>query len=150
MINSNSIAFDIDSVVADTMSLFFEIAEKEYNIKGLSLEDITSYNLEECLDVELDTLINIFDRIMRGDYDDYSLKPYVGAPEVIKRLSENGGQVLFITARSVGEPIHDWISKISSTPAGKIEVIATGSFEGKIDFLLEKNIKYFVEDRLET
>jgi hypothetical protein len=51
MIDPASVAFDFDGVVADTMSLFLNIASVEYNINGIGYDDITSYNLEECLSI---------------------------------------------------------------------------------------------------
>ena len=52
MIDPSAVAFDIDSVVADTMSLFIDIARDEFNINGIQYSDFTSYFLEECIDVD--------------------------------------------------------------------------------------------------
>jgi len=44
-IDPTSVAFDIDGVVADTMSLFIDIARDEFNLKNITYEQITSYSL---------------------------------------------------------------------------------------------------------
>jgi len=46
------VAFDIDGVVADTMTLFLDIARQEYQLNSVQYSDITSYKLEECLDID--------------------------------------------------------------------------------------------------
>jgi len=45
MINPASVAFDIDGVIADTMTLFLDIARDVFHINGIRYEDILSYNL---------------------------------------------------------------------------------------------------------
>ncbi len=52
MIDPASVAFDIDGVVADTMTLFIDIAREEYDIDWIRYEDITSYYLEECITID--------------------------------------------------------------------------------------------------
>jgi hypothetical protein len=42
MINAASVAFDIDGVIADTMTLFLEIASDVYYINGIRYDDIVS------------------------------------------------------------------------------------------------------------
>jgi len=44
MIDPMTVAFDVDGVIADTMTLFLELARREYGIAGLNYEDITSYS----------------------------------------------------------------------------------------------------------
>ena len=39
-IDPAAVAFDIDSVFADTMSLFLDIAENQYQISGIRYEDL--------------------------------------------------------------------------------------------------------------
>jgi uncharacterized HAD superfamily protein len=46
MIDPTSVAFDIDGVVADTMTLFLDIARQEYNLNSIQYSDITSYKLD--------------------------------------------------------------------------------------------------------
>ncbi len=155
MVNDNfiidpaSVAFDIDGVFADTMTLFIDIAREEYNIDGIRYEDITCYTLEECINIG-DKLINaIIAKIMEVKHK-APLKPIDGADKVLTRLGRYYSPVLFVTARTFRKPIYDWIRGILPLDPDSIEVIATGSFEGKVDVLSNRNISYFVEDRLET
>jgi 5'(3')-deoxyribonucleotidase len=52
MIDPYSLAFDIDGVLADTMTLFLDIAREEYKIRNVKYEDITCYILEECVNID--------------------------------------------------------------------------------------------------
>ena len=52
MINPASLAFDIDGVVADTMSLFLEIVRDVHHINSIRYEDIYCYNVVECTALE--------------------------------------------------------------------------------------------------
>lgn len=149
MIQPELLAFDIDGVIADTMSLFVDIARKEYHIKDFAYEDITCYMLEECIDIEPEIIDEIIVKLLDGSYNGF-LNPIDGAPEVLHRLSRRNSPILFVTARSELDPIYQWIvNRLSLTPSS-VDVIATGTFEAKADVLVGKNIQYFVEDRLET
>ncbi len=148
-IDPSSLAFDVDDVFADTMTLFFEIARNEHNIREIQPEDITSYMVEECIDIDLAVLEDIFTKILDGSHTS-SLRPVKGAPEVLTRIGRKHGQVLFVTARPHLDSIVEWIHRVLPLDPAVIEVIATGSFDGKTDVLLRKEVSYFVEDRLET
>ncbi len=149
MINPVSLAFDIDGVFADTMNLFLDIARDEFNINWIKYEYITSYNLEECLDIDKKVIDEILDRIVDGRYH-APLKAIDGAPEVLTRIGKSHCPVLFVTARPKTGAICEWIQNVLPLELSSIEVISTDSFESKADVLLEKGVKYFVEDRLET
>jgi 5'(3')-deoxyribonucleotidase len=149
MIHPASVAFDIDGVFADTMTLFLDIAREEYNITGIQYEDFTSYSLEECIPVDRKVIESIIMKIMDGNYS-ATLKPIDGAPEVLSRIGRNHGPILFVTARPYPGPIYDWIQNTLLLDSNSIEVVATGGFEAKADVLLKRNISFFVEDRLET
>jgi len=148
MIDSASLAFDIDGVFADTMSLFINIAKEEYKIDNLRYEDISRYYLEECIDLDPEIINEIIIKILDGKHN-APLKPIDGSAQVLTRLGRSG-RLLFVTARPYLGPIHDWILETLPLDSALVEVIATGSFEAKADVLLGKNISYFVEDRLET
>lgn len=148
-IDPTAIAFDIDSVYADTMSLFLEIAATEYQISGIRYEDLTTYNLEECIKADPEILNAILGRILDGRYS-ARLKPMDGAPEVIARLGTRHRPILFVTARPYPGPIDQWMKDTLPLEDQAIEIITTGSYEGKVDVLLQRGISYFVEDRLET
>jgi hypothetical protein len=149
MIDPSSLAFDIDGVFADTMTLFLDIAREEYNIDRVKYEDITSYTLEECIDMEPALIGTIIGKIMDGNHN-VPLKPIAGAADVLTRLGRLYRPILFVTARTYAAPIYDWIQSVLPFDPSSIEVVATGSFEAKADVLLNKDIAYFVEDRLET
>lgn len=149
MIHPSSVAFDIDDVVADTMSLFLEIARQEYRLNRFRHADITSYMVEECIDIDRGILEAIFSRIIDGDFS-IPLLPLAGAPEVLSRLARRHRPLLFVTARPSLDSISGWIQGVLSLERDCIDIVATGTFEGKADVLVDRNISYFVEDRLET
>lgn len=148
-INPATVAFDFDGVIADTMTLFLDIARNEYRIQGIDYDDITCYSLRDCLDIDPEILQEISSRIVAGDYR-HSLKIYEGASDVLGRLAECHNPLLFVTARPYLGPVGDWVRKNISIDSHKVEMIATGSFEDKAMVLVEKKITHFVEDRLET
>ena len=84
-IDPSSLAFDIDDVFADTMALFLEIARNEHNLSELQREDITSYMVEECIDIDTKVLEDIFTKILDGSHTS-SLRPVRGATEVLTRV----------------------------------------------------------------
>lgn len=148
-IDPGAIAFDIDGVVADTMTLFVDIARQEYNIQWLQYEDITNYSLESCIDIPSDILDAIVQKLLDGGHKN-PLMPIKGAPEVLSRIGQESGRLLFVTARPYPGPITDWMAEILPLPSSTFEIVATGSFEAKTEILLERKVACFVEDRLET
>lgn len=149
MIDPASIAFDIDGVFADTMKLFLDIAREEYEIDGIKYEDITCYALEDCINIDRRVIEKIIGKIMDGNHN-APLRPIKGATGVLTRIGQRHIPILFVTARLYDGPIFDWIQSVLPLGKKSIEVVATGSFEAKADVLLERNVLYFVEDRLET
>ena len=156
MIAPESIAFDIDGVFADIMSLFIDIARLEYNL-FVSYQDVTCYYLEDCLNIDNKIIDAILFKILSGDYDS-KLKAIDGSTDVLNRVKAENSALLFVTARPCFETISKWIqtrlffdSMVSDSMApDSIEVVATGTFEAKTEVLINKNITHFVEDRLET
>lgn len=142
-------AFDFDGVIADTMNLFLDIAEHDFGIRGLKYEHLTEYMIEDCLDIDPAVLDEIFDMINRGTYR-HELKPMPGAGEVLCRFGAFSSPLLIVTARPEPEVVDKWVSDNLGSCLEKWQVVATGTFDAKRDVLLEKGIKYFVEDRLET
>ena len=148
-IDPGSVAFDIDSVIADTMALFLDIARDEHRIDNLKYEDITEYDLAACLDISPSIIEEIVNRIQDGGYR-ASLKPIDGAPEVLARVGRCHSPLLLVTARPYPGPIREWIDDFLPLHPSGVEIVATGSFDDKADVLTERNISFFVEDRLET
>lgn len=149
MINPATVAFDFDGVIADTMTLFLDIARNEYEIEGVDYEDITCYSLVDCVDIDPEIVREISSKIVSGDYRQ-PLKIYEGAFDVLSRLAGCHNPLLFVTARPYPGPLGEWVRENISLDPHQVEVVATGSFEDKAEVLVEKKITHFVEDRLET
>ena len=142
-------AFDVDGVVADTMRLFIDIARDSFEIRDLRYEDITSYNLEACLDLAPTIIEAVIQQIIDGTHAP-RLHPIDGSRQCLARFGKNGQSVRFVTARPEAGVIRSWLQNILPLGADQIEVVATGSFEAKADVLQAAGIDIFVEDRLET
>ncbi len=149
MINPASVAFDIDGVIADTMTLFLDIARDVFHINGIRYEDIVCYNLTECIPMDQDQIDAVVERILDGNYLT-PLTPIDGACDVLTRIERHHRPVFFVTARPYLGPIRNWMLDLLSLKSDSIDVMAVGSFENKADVLVERNITCFVEDRLET
>lgn len=148
-IRPSEVAFDIDGVLADTVSLFIDIANRDFGIHRLRYEDVTEYDISGIGGIDGVLAMEIVGRILDGKHAS-PLEPLAGAESVLRRLNRCHRPTLFVTARPNADRIYDWILEVLSLCASDIEVVATGSFEDKKDVLLSKNISYFVEDRLET
>ncbi len=148
-IDPSALAFDIDGVFADTMTLFIDIARDEFNIDWIRYDDIVRYALEECLDIDPGVVEEIIGRILDGNHEAI-LKPIPGAPRVIRGLARRGRPVLFVTARPYVGPVFDWMISVLDIPPSLLEVAAVGSFEKKARVLRDRGVSFFVEDRLET
>ena len=148
MVAPTDIAFDIDGVFANTMGLFLEIARKDYGINHIRYEDITEYFLEDCLDIDSEIIRVIINRILEGEFEP-ELRPIDGAVEVLSDIGE-AHRLLFVTARPQLPTVKGWVHSKLPLKASDIEVVATGTFEGKADVLSARGIRYFVEDCLEV
>lgn len=149
MIDPVEVAFDVDGVVADTMSLFLDIAREEFQIEGIRAEDMTCYTLEKCLDLDPGVIHAILERILNGNYS-ATLRPIDGSPAVLTRVARHRNPLLFVTARTEAQLIREWLQQLLPLNRESIEVVATGTFDGKAAVLLQHGVRYFVEDRLET
>ena len=131
------------------MNLFLEIAREEFNIDGIRYEDITCYNLADCLHIDLEIIDSVVAMILNGNYR-AALNPIAGAPEVLACIADNHGPIVFVTARPYIGPMGDWLADVMALNPAACDVVAAGTHEGKAEILLQRNISYFVEDRLET
>ena len=78
------------------------------------------------------------------------IDPLPGAPVVLTELAGTA-PLLFVTARIWPESITQWICTIlPGVPRERITVIASGAPEIKLQILKERDVRYFVEDRVET
>lgn len=144
-----SIAFDIDGVIADTMTLFLDIARDEFAIDGIRYQDLRCYNVADCIDLEPVVIDSILNRILDGGYR-APLHPIPGAPRVLERLARRCGQVLLVTARPYLGPIGEFMRSLLPGDLDGLDIVTTGSFDGKAAVLQQRRISHFVEDRLET
>ena len=143
------LAFDIDGVVADTMAVFVRLAHERYGLTHLSQQDMLSYNLYECLGLEKQIIDDLI-RLTLDDCHTMQIPPVPGAPEVLMELA-GVAPLLFITARVCSEPITQWLFTVMPrVPREKITVIASGAPETKLEILSGLDIRYFVDDRIET
>src|SRR5208283_5808642 len=143
------VAFDIDGVVADTMAVFVRLAHERYGLTNPSKQDMLCYNLYECLGLQKEIIDDLI-RLTLDDRHTMEIPPVPGAPEVLMELA-GVAPLRFITARVWSESITQWLFTIlPGVPREKITVIASGAPETKLDILNELQIRYFVDDRIET
>ena len=91
------ITIDFDETLFPTLQKVIDIYNAQHN-DTLSLEQITTYNLYECLDSSVaDTLIELFCK--KDVYD--NLQPYKGAVKVVKSLIDRGHEIYIATATDV-------------------------------------------------
>lgn len=148
-IDLNEIGFDFDGVIADTAATFVKIAAAKYGYNSFSKEDITNFELEDCIDVPGDIVERIFTEILQDSLGT-GLQPINGAVETLS-LFAHYSKVTIITARPIAQPVHDWIETYFDKPLlDKIQVIATGDHDDKIRHIHANKIKYFIDDRLAT
>lgn len=145
----SELAFDIDGVVADTMTVFVRLARERYALNHLTKEDLGCYNLYECLDIDREVIDDLI-CLTLNDENTLRIPPMSGAPDVLTELSRSG-PLRFVTARIWPESIIEWLHMIlPEVDSKRIRVSATGSPEAKLDILKNMGIRYFVEDRIET
>ena len=142
------LAFDVDGVIADTFRAFVEMARNDYDIQ-IEYDDITEYDFRKVVDID-DAVSNEIIRKILEDPLGMGIKPIPGAKGVLSRLLDMG-PVLFVTARPHRDAIMMWFQQamgLLNVDAMRIE--ATGNHLDKLPILLDHDIKYFVEDRLDT
>jgi uncharacterized HAD superfamily protein len=143
------LAFDIDGVVADIMTPFLEMARERHGPHPFSYEDITTFHLEECLDLPRELISELIRELIDRPHE-LPVVPFPQAVPVLSRLAEEA-PLLFVTARDRAEPIERWLQRtLAPVPRRAIWVMATGDPEAKLHYLRTHHIQYFVEDRLET
>lgn len=148
-IEPGRIAFDIDGVVADTMATFLRLARIRFGFTWLRKEDLWTYDLQACLDIEksiLDELICL----TLDDENTLETPPMEGAVDVLTELARFG-TLKFVTARIWPQSIEKWLHQtLRDVPTDSIKVFATGDPEAKGRVLQDLEVEYFVEDRFET
>ncbi len=142
------IGFDFDGVIADIGEAFIRLACTKYGHCGLKLEQISSFQVEQCLNMERSTIEQIFADILR-DSIGTELRPIAGAVESLKQLSRHS-PVTIITARPELGPVTDWLRLHCGVEAERIKLVSSGHHDDKERFIRQHNILYFVDDRLTT
>jgi uncharacterized HAD superfamily protein len=148
-INPALIGFDIDGVVADTGGAFLRIAGEEYGINSISLEDITSFDVAGCLDMDQEIIEEIFTRLLQDPLS-AGLQPMEDAITVLQRFAGEA-PLTFVTARPDEEPIARWLKHfLQPTTFEKMRLVAMGAHDNKPPYIKDLGLKYFVDDRLQT
>lgn len=144
----NALGFDIDCVVADTMEAFIRLAQEEHGIQVLA-EQITRFNVEECLEMDDEIVDTIFRKLML-DPIGYDMKLLPGAKVVLQKI-QHYAPLTFITARPDKEPIAAWLQKkLGAKTTSTMHIIAMGDHDGKSAHIKELGISHFIDDRHET
>jgi uncharacterized HAD superfamily protein len=148
-INPALIGFDIDGVVADTGGAFIRIATEEYGIDSITLNDITSFEVIDCLDVDQGIIEEIFSRLL-DDPLTAGLKPMENAIPVLHRIAGEA-PLTFVTARPHEKPIAGWLKHfLLPDTFEKMRLVAMGVHDNKTAYIKNLGLKYFVDDRLQT
>jgi hypothetical protein len=143
------IGFDFDGVIADTAEAFIRLACTEYGYCSFTPEDITNFELENCLDIPRELVEKIFTDILTDSLAT-RLQPMEGAVQCLERFT-GSSMVTIITARPLENPVFDWLDRyLGPTARGRIRLVATGDHNDKVRHIHRHNLKYFIDDRAET
>jgi 5'(3')-deoxyribonucleotidase len=145
----HQIGFDFDGVIADTAATFIRLACEEHEYCSFTLEDITSFHVEECLDIPIPLVEKIFTDILEDSLGT-GLEPMPGAISVITELA-SAAPVTIITARPLLQPASDWLDALFPREVRRaVTLIAMGDHNDKARYIHEQGLRYFVDDRAET
>jgi len=148
-IDPRRLAFDIDGVVADIMTTFIQLAKERYGLHHLDYNDIVDFDLARCLKMD-EAIIGEILELLLYQPETLAIAPLPEALPTLTRLAQEQ-PLLFVTARDRAEPIAAWLAQqLPAVPPQDLRIIATGDPDAKLLYLQEHNIRYFVEDRLET
>ncbi len=148
-IHLEELGFDFDGVIADIGEAFIRLACKEHNYCSFTMEDIVSFQVENCINMPYPIIERIFDDILRDSLAT-KLKPMPGMVEVINDFARIA-PVTIITARIEPQPVYDWLDTFfPKTTCSKIQLVAMGDHDDKVRYLRQLGLKYFIDDRPET
>jgi hypothetical protein len=148
-IQSREIGFDLDGVIADTAEAFIRLACEEHAFCSFTLKDITTFQVEDCLDIPVRLVEGIFEAILRDSLAT-GLQPMPGAVEVITKMTASA-PVTIITARSLQQPVEEWLEHFfPAAVCTHIRLVAMGRHDDKARYIHEHQLRYFVDDRAET
>ena len=130
------------------MEAFIRLARDDYSIE-VRPDDITSFQVEECLPVDQDIIKEIFERLLVAP-EANELQPMPHAVSALTALSAHA-PLTFITARPDAKPIAGWLSSVLSPAVfEKSRLVAMGNHDGKSHYVKKMGLQYFVDDRLST
>lgn len=143
------IGFDIDGVVADTMEAFIRLAHQDHGVGPIGPEEITDFEVEKCLALPPALIAAIFTRLLHDPLA-AGLKPMADAVVTLHELAETA-PLTFITARPDAEPIAAWLRAVLGERVyQKVDLVAMGEHDGKLEFIKARGLQYFIDDRAET
>lgn len=142
------LGFDFDGVIANTAESFVRIACEEYD-HAFTLDDITNFEIEQCIGIERDLVTRIFADIMRDSLST-CVQPMEGSVEVLNELARHA-PITIITARSLEQPVIDWCDRFfPETARQAIRLVAMGDHDDKLRYIRQHDLQYFIDDRAET
>jgi uncharacterized protein len=145
----SEIGFDFDGVIADTAEAFIRLACEEHGYCSFNREDITNFELTDCLPIPEILVQKIFTDIL-VDSLATELLPMPGAIQCLERFAASD-TVTIITARSLTTPVFNWLEHFcNESTRKKITVAATGDHNDKVRYIHRHGLKYFIDDRAET
>lgn len=148
-ISIREIGFDFDGVIADTAEAFVRLACEDHNYCSFTKEDITNFELENCIDIPTNLVEKIFTDILL-DSIKTKLQPMDGAVAALSELARDD-RVTIITARPVHEPVFEWLRVyFDRKTVANLRVVATGDHNDKVRHIHSHGIKYFIDDRADT
>lgn len=148
-IQSGEIGFDLDGVIADTAEAFIRLACNEHAFCSFTLEEITTFQVEDCLNIPIPVVEEIFNTILHDSLAT-GLQPMEGAVDVITEMT-SAAPVTIITARSLQQPVEDWLQHFfPASVCANIRLVAMGRHDDKARYIHEHRLRYFIDDRAET
>lgn len=142
----NNIAFDLDGVLADIMSIFKHVYECLY-YQPYNTNNCKEYNLSPSTGLTANQVLEIFDHC----YELHEATPiYPGAEELLAKLYEKTKEPpLILTARPVSHATQTY--KLACRAAGKtpFQLVIKSPDISKACYLAGR-YRYFVEDRRAT
>lgn len=148
-IHPRLLGFDIDGVVADTAGAFIRLAREDYGVPDLALEDITEFEVENCLSLPPALMEEIFQRLLL-DPKEAGLQPMDQAVGVLRELAR-AAPLTFVTARPHRPPIADWLRTIlGETVFENSRLVAMGEHDNKAAYIKKLGLQFFVDDRAQT
>lgn len=148
-IHPSRLGFDFDGVVADTAEAFIRLCCEDHGYCSFRLEDITNFEVERCLNVDLEVVEAVFTKILLNSVE-VGLKPMTGAVEVLNELTQMGG-VTLVTARSDPGPVEEWLGTVMpQSVCENMTIVAMGAHDNKPRYIMEHGLHCFIDDRAET